>query len=97
MESRVPKSDRLPEEITLERSTLGGFVVNWSGQFIGWIHSADGGEWNAHLRAFRDCMPGTLLGRFPHDDAIRRIATVAGRLGRNGEPDEDSMDRGHKR
>jgi hypothetical protein len=97
MESRVPKSDRLPEEITLERSPLGGFLVNWSGQFVGWIHSADSGTWNAHLRPLRDCLPGTPLGCFPHEEAIRRIAVAAGRLDRNGEPEEGPADRGHKR
>jgi len=63
--------------ITLSRSPLGGYAVEWDGKFIGWIH-ASGDRWNAYLRNAKRGNLGTPLGRFPHDEAVQQIAIAAG-------------------
>jgi len=63
-------------DVTLERSNLGGFMVLWRDEPIGWIHE-NGDRWNAYLRA-EPPRPGVELGRFPKADAVRKIATTAG-------------------
>lgn len=60
----------LPEGVTLTRGPLGGYVVHLRGQFMGWIHSS-GDLWTAHRRTGGSV--GLMLGRFPHDDAVRAI------------------------
>lgn len=96
MDYRVLKSDRLPEQISLERSTLGGYVVNWSGQFIGWMHEAVGDHWSAFQRPVHDYLPGIRLGSFPQDEAIRQIAMAAGWLDRDGPARRDLTDKERK-
>jgi len=63
--------------VTLSRSPLGGYAVEWNGKFIGWIH-ANGDRWNAYIRSAKRGDPGTPLGRFSHDEAVQQIATAAG-------------------
>ncbi|MET8148008.1 hypothetical protein ACIBSW_13835 [Actinoplanes sp. NPDC049668] len=73
---RKPTTAQFPNGVTLSRSPLGGHTVNWDGTFIGWIHES-GDHWNAFLRGKKG-EPGTPLGRFPEDEAVRQIAIASG-------------------
>jgi len=72
----MTSNDPFPRGVTLTRSPLGGFAVEWNGNFIGWIHASSGDQWNAYLR--RDGSSGTPLGRFTQNKAVRQIAIAAG-------------------
>ena len=63
--------------VTLTRSPLGGFAVEWGGKFVGWIHES-GDRWNAYIRGAAEGDRGTGLGRYPKDEAVRKIVTAAG-------------------
>lgn len=72
----MPSSD-LPRGITKEKSSLGGFVVKWKDEIIGWMHEAERGEWRAY-RASTPPFEGRLIGRYPQYEAIEKIAAEAG-------------------
>lgn len=67
----------LPRGITKEKSSLGGFVVRWNDEIIGWIHEQQGGTWNAYQSATPP-FEGRMLGSWPMADAILHVATEAG-------------------
>lgn len=66
----------LPEGVTLQRSSLGGFSIYVGAKFVGWIHES-GNQWNAYLRQPHG-EPGLPLGKFSHKEAVRRVALEAG-------------------
>jgi hypothetical protein len=71
-------NDPFPRGVTLTRSTLGGYAVEWNGNYIGWIHASSGDTWNAYLRSARNGSAGSPLGRFTQNEAVRQIAIAAG-------------------
>jgi len=71
------ETDSSPRGVTLTRR-FGGYAVEWNGTFIGWLHASYGDKWNAYLRAAKAGDLGELLGRFPQNEAVRRIAIAAG-------------------
>jgi hypothetical protein len=72
----MPAEEEILNGVTLRRSTLGGYVVLWSGQTVGWIHQ-NGDRWNAYKNA-EPPHPGIPLGCYPKEDAVRRVAVEAG-------------------
>ena len=62
----------LPPGVTLTKSVLGGFSIEVNGTYVGWIHSAPGGRWNAYLRRSSRAT-GHHLGCFPKATAILKI------------------------
>ena len=75
-----------PRGVTLTRSPLGGYSVEWNGNFIGWIHASFGDKWNAYVRGAQEGDPGNQLGRFTQNEAVRQIAIAAGWPGTPGGP-----------
>ena len=73
-----------PRGVTLTHSPLGGYEVEWNGNFIGWIHASVGDRWNAYVRSATEGDPGTPLGRFTQNEAVRQIATASGWPGAAG-------------
>lgn len=71
-------SESFPPGVKLTRNDLGGLVVTWNGNFIGWIHASIGDQWNAYVRSNKPYEAGQLIGRFTKDEAVRRIAHAAG-------------------
>jgi hypothetical protein len=59
-----------PRGVTLTRSPLGGYSV----------------EWNGSVRGTQEGDPGNQLGRFTQDEAVRQIAIAAGWPGTPGGP-----------
>ena len=72
----MARHESMPD-VSLTRSPLGGFTVEWKGKFIGWIHESND-RWNAYIRGTTECDQGVYLGRHHKDEAIRRILTEAG-------------------
>jgi len=68
--------DSLPDGVTLNRSPLGGYSVDWNGRLIGWIHASLGNKWNAYARTPN--AGGLPLGRFTRHEAVEVIASEAG-------------------
>jgi hypothetical protein len=66
----------LPHGVTLSKSSLGGFQVEWNGEPIGWIHE-NGEEWNAYKSGTAP-YNGEKLGRWPQAMAVQKIAFAAG-------------------
>lgn len=61
--------------VTLTTSTMGGYTVEHHGRYIGWIHAAEGDQWNAYLRGGQ--LGGTPLGKYRQDEAVRAIVDAA--------------------
>lgn len=76
-----PDTKELLPGVTLTRSTLGGFSVEYNGRYVGWIHASLGDHWNAYVRS---TMPnsgnrgGICIGTFTQLEAVRAIAQQAG-------------------
>jgi len=79
-------NDPFPQGVTLRRSPLGGYSVEWNGTFIGWIHASFGDKWNAYVHGTGERDPGDLVGRFTQNEAVRQIAIAAGWPGTAGGP-----------
>jgi hypothetical protein len=70
--------DSLPDGITLNRSPLGSYSVDWNGHLIGWIHASLGNKWSAYARSRTPDAGSLPLGRFTQREAMRMIASTAG-------------------
>jgi hypothetical protein len=79
VESSPDTKEMLPG-VTLTRSTLGGFSVEYRGRYIGWIHASIGQQWNAYQRSTTPNAPsGIPLGSFSNKlEAVREIAKRSG-------------------
>lgn len=77
-----PTRELLPG-VTLTRSTLGGYSVEYNGKYVGWIHASVGDRWNAYIRATtpNSGSGGIPIGTFTQLEAVRAIARRAGWTG----------------
>lgn len=76
MERRIPASTREIAGATLTISTMGGYSVTVAGDYIGFIHAAGGGLFNAYQRVTD--RPDNWLGKFVEEDAVRAILDACG-------------------
>jgi hypothetical protein len=77
VERRVPYSTREIAGATLTISTMGGYSVTVDGDYIGFMHAAQGNLFNTYQR-----VPGeeaNWLGKYVQDDAVRAIVGACGR------------------
>jgi hypothetical protein len=77
LERRVPSSTRTVHGATLTMSTMGGYSVTHEGDYLGFIHAAQGSLWNTYLRVPDDS--ADWLGKLRQDDAVLAILRAAGR------------------
>lgn len=77
LERRVPLSIRTVHGATLTMSTMGGYSVTHEGDYLGFIHAAQGDLWNAYLRVPEEA--ADWLGKLRQDDAVLAILRAAGR------------------
>ena len=77
MERRVPSSTREIAGATLTVSTMGGYSVLVDGDYIGFMHAAQGNLFNAYQRVPGET--GNWLGKFAAEDAVRAIMGACGR------------------
>jgi len=77
VERRVPSRTREIAGATLMISTMGGYSVLVDGDYVGYLHASQGGQFNAYQR-----VPGgtdSWLGRYVEEDAVRAIMSACGR------------------
>lgn len=80
MDRAVPS--RTPEiaGATLTISTTNGYSVEIDGDYVGFMHAAQGDMFNAYQRV--PGKPGNWLGKFRAEDAVRAIMSACGRAPR---------------
>jgi hypothetical protein len=77
LERRVPSGTRTVHGATLTMSTMGGYSVTYEGDYVGFIHAAQGDLWNAYLRVPEES--ADWLGKLRQDDAVLAILRAADR------------------
>lgn len=72
MERRIPPAKReFPSGATLVTSTMGGYSVHRSGDYLGYIHVSAAPLWNAYLR--RIGQADRYLGQLRQDEAVQAV------------------------
>jgi hypothetical protein len=77
VERRVPSRNREIAGATLTISTSGGYSITVDGDYIGFIHAAQGNLFNAYERV--PGARGNWLGKYGEEDAVRAIMAACGR------------------
>jgi hypothetical protein len=80
VERRVPSRTREIAGATLTISTMGGYSVVVDGDYIGFMHAAQGNMFNAYQRVPGGT--GNWLGKFVEEDAVDAILKACGRVPR---------------
>ena len=77
MERRIPSRTREVAGATLTISTVGGYSISVAGDYIGYLHASQGGQFNTYLRV-PDGMD-EWLGKYREEDAVRAVIGACGR------------------
>jgi hypothetical protein len=80
VERRIASSTREIAGAVLTVSTMGGYSVEVDGDYIGFMHAAQGDLFNAYQRVPGES--GNWLGKFGAEDAVRVIMRACGKAPR---------------